>query len=214
MSAPLRVVVADDHPLVREGLRAVLSTDPAVELVAEAADGQQAVAAVLEHGPDVVVMDLQMPGLSGVEATRAIARDAPGVAVLVVTMHEDDASVLAAMRAGARGYLLKGAGREELLRALRTVAAGDAVFGRAVAERIAAQLAPGTGPPVAFPELTAREREVLDLVAAGRSNAEIARGLFLAPKTVRNITSSVFGKLGVPDRAGAIVLARDAGLGR
>jgi DNA-binding NarL/FixJ family response regulator len=216
-AGPLRVVVADDHPLVREGLRAVLSTDPSVSLVAEAADGEQAVRAAVEHVPDVIVMDLQMPGLSGIEATRAIAERVPQVAVLVVTMHEDDDSLLAAMRAGARGYLLKGAGREDLLRALRAVAAGDAIFGPGIAQRVAARFSAGAGAaplPAAFAELTQREHEVLALIAAGRSNTEIARTLVVAPKTVRNHISNIFAKLGVPDRAQAIVRAREAGLGR
>jgi DNA-binding NarL/FixJ family response regulator len=154
-----------------------------------------------------------MPGLSGVEATRAIAERAPHVAVLVVTMHEDDDSVFAAMRAGARGYLLKGAERDDLLRALRAVAAGDAIFGPRIAERIAAQFSSDRdGNP--FTELTDREHEVLDLIAAGRSNTEIARTLVVAPKTVRNHISNIFAKLRVTDRAQAIVRAREAGLGR
>jgi DNA-binding NarL/FixJ family response regulator len=211
--APLRVVVADDHPLVREGMRAVLSTDPSVTLVGEAADGDRAVAVAVEQAPDVVVMDLQMPGLSGVEATRALADRAPEVAVLVVTMHEDDDSVFAAMRAGARGYLLKGAEREDLLRALHAVAAGDAIFGPRIAERIAAQFSGDRGSDP-FTELTRREHEVLELIAAGRSNSEIARTLVVAPKTVRNHISNIFAKLRVDDRAQAIVRAREAGLGR
>ena len=170
--------------------------------------------ALAEH-PDVVVMDVGMPVLDGIEATRRITTASPSVGVVVLTMSEDDGTVFAAVRAGARGYLLKGADQEEVVRAITTVASGGAVFGAALARRIAEFFAGGpAGPETPFPGLTAREREVLDLVAAGRSNAQIAAALYLTPKTVRNNVSNVLAKLQVADRAAAIVRARDAGLGR
>ncbi|WP_336922804.1 response regulator transcription factor [Aquipuribacter sp. SD81] len=218
----LRVLVVDDHPVYRDGLAALLGTVADVEVVGTAADGAAAVEQARDLAPDVVVMDVQMPVLDGVEATRRITGDSPSVAVVVLTMSEDDDTVFAALRAGARGYLLKGADADEVVQALRTVAAGGAVFGASLAVRIAqyfagrAPLPAGDAPADAdpFPQLTAREREVLDLVAAGRSNPQIAELLFLSPKTVRNCVSNVFAKLHVADRAEAIVRARDAGLGR
>jgi DNA-binding NarL/FixJ family response regulator len=210
----LRIVLADDHPLFRHGLRQLLEQVAGHTVVAEAGDGEAALAAVAEHAPDIVVMDLTMPQLSGLEATRRIAAEHPGTAVLVLTMNEDDASVFAALRAGARGYVLKGCDSGEFLRAVGAVAAGEALFGPAVAARISAFLAGGPpGTRLAFPELSAREREVLDALAAGRNNTEIARALFLSPKTVKNHVTSVFAKLQVADRAQAIVRAREAGLG-
>ncbi|MGX5657987.1 response regulator [Geodermatophilus nigrescens] len=212
---PLRVVVADDHPVYRDGLALLLGSVPGVEVVGTAADGAAAVEVVREHLPDVVVMDVQMPVLDGIEATRRITTQAPSVGVVVLTMSEDDGTVFAAVRAGARGYLLKGADQEEVLRAISTVASGGAVFGAALARRITDFFAAAPrGPEEAFPQLTAREREVLDLVAAGRSNAQVAAALFLSPKTVRNVVSNVLAKLQVGDRAQAIVRAREAGLGR
>ncbi|MFI7627388.1 response regulator [Microbispora rosea] len=211
----LRVVLADDHPLFRHGLRQLLEQVGGHRVVAEAGDGQAALAAVGEHGPDVVVMDLTMPVLSGLEATRRVVRDHPRTAVLVLTMNEDDNFVFAALRAGARGYVLKGCEGAEFLRAVSAVAAGEALFGPAVAARISSFLS--GGPPSAqgaFPELSEREREVLDALAAGRSNAEIARRLCLSPKTVKNYITSIFDKLQVAGRAEAIVRAREAGLGR
>ncbi|SHG38176.1 response regulator transcription factor [Geodermatophilus nigrescens] len=212
---PLRVVVVDDHPVYRDGLALLLGSVPGVEVVGTAADGAAAVEVVREHLPDVVVMDVQMPVLDGIEATRRITTQAPSVGVVVLTMSEDDGTVFAAVRAGARGYLLKGADQEEVLRAISTVASGGAVFGAALARRITDFFAAAPrGPEEAFPQLTAREREVLDLVAAGRSNAQVAAALFLSPKTVRNVVSNVLAKLQVGDRAQAIVRAREAGLGR
>ncbi|WP_336033207.1 response regulator transcription factor [Geodermatophilus sp. FMUSA9-8] len=212
---PLRVVVADDHPVYRDGLALLLGSVPGVEVVGTAADGAAAVEVVREHLPDVVVMDVQMPVLDGIEATRRITTQAPSVGVVVLTMSEDDGTVFAAVRAGARGYLLKGADQEEVLRAISTVASGGAVFGAALARRITDFFAAAPrGPEEAFPQLRAREREVLDLVAAGRSNAQVAAALFLSPKTVRNVVSNVLAKLQVGDRAQAIVRAREAGLGR
>ncbi len=212
----VRIVVADDHPLYRRGLATLLDGQPGWEVVAQAEDGVGAVTAARERQPDVVVMDLRMPGLDGIEATRRIVGTSPHVAVLVLTMYEDDASVFSAMRAGARGYLLKGADQAEIVRAVAAVAGGEAIFGAAVASRILEFFAAPrpSRAEVVFPQLTAREHEVLDLIAAGRSNAELAETLFLSPKTVRNHVSNIFAKLQVADRAQAIVLARDAGLGR
>jgi DNA-binding NarL/FixJ family response regulator len=213
----LKVVLVDDHPMVREGLRAVLEHLGGADVVGEAGDGDEAIRVVAATGPDVVVMDLTMPGLSGIEATRRLVDRDPRLGVLVLTMSEDDASVFAALRAGARGYVLKGATGTELVSAVQTVARGEAVYGAAVAGRIRRFLTEGLeGAPVdagPFPELTAREREILDLLADGHANAEIARKLFLSPKTVRNIVSSVYAKLQVADRAQAVVRARQAGLG-
>ena len=210
-----RVLVADDHPAFRAGLRALLETASDLVVVGEADSGEAAVTSARTLHPDVVLMDINMPGIDGVEATRRIVDAAPHVAVLVLTMHDDDETVFAAVRAGARGYLLKGAQRAELLRAVRAVAAGEAIFGPGVARRLAAYFArPTPRPdPAAFPELTEREREILDMVAAGRSNADITAELVLAPKTVRNHVSNIFAKLQVRDRSEAIVRARVAGMG-
>ncbi|GAA0810378.1 response regulator [Spirilliplanes yamanashiensis] len=211
----VRVVVADDHPVFRDGLAMLLGSVDGVEVVGTAADGVEAVATAVRLLPDVVVMDVQMPRLNGVDATRRLAAEAPGVGVVVLTMSEDDGTVFAAVRAGARGYLVKGAEQEEIVRAITTVAAGGAVFGAPLARRIAEFFTAGPAvPETPFPQLTAREREILELLAAGRSNAQIAGALFLSPKTVRNNVSNVFAKLQVADRAEAIVRARDAGLGR
>jgi DNA-binding NarL/FixJ family response regulator len=213
-AAPIRVLIADDHPVFRDGLASLLSTQPGVEIVATAADGAEAVALAMEHRPDVVVMDLQMPELTGIEATRRLTADLPDTRVLVLTMGEEDGTVLAAMRAGARGYLVKGAGQAEVKQAINTVHAGGLVFGAALALRIADLLSGAAAPSTsAFPQLTERELEILDLVAAGRNNAQIAQELYLAPKTVRNNVSNILAKLQATDRADAIIRARDAGLG-
>jgi DNA-binding NarL/FixJ family response regulator len=210
-----RVVVADDHPTFRRGLGALFDTLDGVEVVGEAADGESAVAVTAEVVPDIVVMDINMPGMNGVEATRRIVAANPSVAVLVLTMLDDDDAVFAAMRAGARGYVVKGADTTDVIRALESVARGDAVFGPAVANRVLAYL---TRPlsardPVLFPELSDREREVLELIARGKANSEIARTLVVSPKTVRNHVSNIFTKLQISDRSEAIVRARKAGLG-
>ena len=212
----IRVLVADDHPVYRRGLRAALADVPDVEVVAEAPDGRQAVDAALELRPDVVLMDLHMPGVGGVEAIRELAGRAPEVAVLVLSMLDNDESLFAAVRAGARGYLVKGVEQEQIVRALRAVVGGDVVFGAGIAERALAYFAAapvGSRGARPFPELTDRELEVLQLVAEGRANAEIAHRLHLSDKTVRNHVSSVFGKLRVADRAAAVVRAHQAGLG-
>jgi DNA-binding NarL/FixJ family response regulator len=212
----IRVLLVDDHVSFRTGLRALLGTVEGLVVVGEAASGAEAAARAAELPPDVVLMDLAMPGTDGIEATRRIVQAAPHVAVLVLTMSDDDDSVFAAMQAGAHGYVLKGARRPELIRAVRAVAAGDAIFGPALARRLVDYFArprfPATEADV-FPELTEREREILELVARGHSNAEITAQLVLAPKTVRNHVSNIFSKLQVRDRAEAIVRAREAGMG-
>jgi DNA-binding NarL/FixJ family response regulator len=210
----VRVVVADDHPLFREGLRSLIADSTETELVGLAADGDEAVAVALDQRPDVVVMDLRMPGLNGVDATRKIVAALPDVAVLVLTMVEEDASIFAAMRAGARGYVLKGAGPETILRSILVVAAGEAIFGAAVAARLGQFFAGGAdAAPTPFPDLTSRERDILALMATGANNTTIAARLGLTEKTVRNNVSNVFAKLRVADRAAAVARARDAGLG-
>ena len=215
MSAGLRVVVVDDHPMYREGLVMALESMAGVEVVGEAGDGERAVDVVGRADPDVVLMDLHMPGLNGIETTRRLLAEQADRAVLVLTMLDGEDSVFAAMRAGARGYLLKGADRAEIERAVRTVAGGEVVFSAAIAGRVLAWFRSGGGTPglAPFPELTEREREVLDLVARGLTNAEIARRLVVSDKTVRNHVSNVFAKLHVTDRASAVARARDAGLG-
>jgi DNA-binding NarL/FixJ family response regulator len=211
-----RILLADDHTIFRYGMRAMLSSLPEFEVVGEAATGEEAVARTAELRPDIVLMDIRMPGVNGIEATRRILEGNPRVGVVVLTMFEDDDSVFAAMRAGARGYVLKSADGDEVLRVIRAVASGEAHFGPEIARRLMGFFsAPKpAAPSEAFPELTVRESEVLDLIAQGRSNTEIARRLFLSPKTVRNHISNIFTKLQVADRAQAIVRAREAGLGQ
>jgi DNA-binding NarL/FixJ family response regulator len=214
MTEPTTVVIADDHPMIRQGLRLTLDQLPGIQVIGEATTGRQAVELAESLQPDMLIMDLNMPDGNGIDATRALTQSSPHVKVLILTMFDDDASVFQAMRAGARGYLLKGAGEQEIERAIRGVADGEAIFGPAVAQRVLDFLS-GTAPrqPAAFPELSEREREVLSLLAEGRSNPDIARRLFLSPKTVRNHVSNIFTKLQVADRAQAIIKARDAGLG-
>jgi DNA-binding NarL/FixJ family response regulator len=216
VSTPLRVVIADDHPMVRYGISAVLADRDRIEVVGEAADGEELLALVREVEPDVVLTDLSMPRLSGADAVARLRESDPELPVLVLTMHADDESVFAALRAGARGYLIKGADGDELVRAIESVAAGEAVYGAAVATRIIDFFTGRAGQYAAqaFPMLTDREREVLDAMAAGLRNHAIASRLGLSEKTVRNHVSSVLVKLQVPDRTQAAIKAREAGLGR
>ena len=212
---PLHVLIADDHLLFRDGLRALLKAAPDLELVGEATTGEEVVSLAAALQPDVILMDIRMPGLSGIDATRRIVYGSPHIHVLVVTMFEDDRTVFAAMRAGARGYVLKGASYAEMLRAIRAVGSGEAIFSPGIAVRLAeyfAAIQPAVPPPI-FPELSDREREVLNLMAQARSNAEIAARLVLSPKTVRNQVSNILGKLQAADRTEAVIRARDAGLG-
>ena len=211
----IRVLIADDHPIFRDGMRGLLESVPDTDVVGEASSGEEAIALAATLQPDVILMDLKMPGCNGIEATRRILATSPHIGVLMVTMFEDDDSVFAAMRAGARGYLLKGANQAETLRAIRAVGNGEAIFGPAIAQRLIgffAAPAP-TVPTRLFPGLTEREREVLALIAQGHGNQAIADQLFLSLKTVRNHVSNIFSKLQVADRAQAVIRARDAGLG-
>ena len=217
---PIRILIADDHALFREGLQALLMAIPDIEVVGEAATGEEAIEQAEALQPDVVLMDINMPGVKGIEATRRILHTSPTIGVIVVTMLEDDASVFAAMRAGARGYVLKGAHHDEMLQAIRAVASGQALFGPAIATRLMnffQSLGAVPRPSLlaqVFPELTDREREVLQLIAQGLNNSQIAERLVISPKTVRNHITSIFSKLQVADRAQAIIRAREAGLGR
>ena len=210
----VRVLIADDHPIFRDGLATLLDPLPGIDVVGRAQDGIEAVELALARHPDVVIMDIQMPRLNGIDATRQIVAAEPSIGVLVITMGEDDSTVFAAIRAGARGYLLKGADQAEIVRAITTVHGGGVVFGASLANRIATVFTQGPAPQQsAFPQLTDREREVLNLIAAGRSNSQIASALFLSPKTVRNNVSTILSKLQATDRAAMIIRARDAGLG-
>jgi DNA-binding NarL/FixJ family response regulator len=214
VTTPVRVIVADDHPIVRGGLRALIAATPGLELIGEATDGDSAIDLAREVRPDVVLMDIAMPGRNGIDATREIASHGWASGVLILTMFEDDESIFAAMRAGARGYLLKDASHDEMRRAIESVGGGEAIFGAGVAKRMVGFFARarelGVQP---FPELTDREREVLEELAQGAGNATIANRLGISLKTVRNHVSSILSKLMVVDRAEAIVRAREAGLG-
>jgi DNA-binding NarL/FixJ family response regulator len=211
----IRVLIADDHTLFRDGLRALLASIPDIQIVGEAASGQDTVAQATALQPDVILMDIQMPDMNGIEATRQILRASPHVGIIILTMFKDDDSVFAAMRAGARGYVLKGADQAVLLRALHAVASGECLFSPEIAQRLMgffANLAPASRLEL-FPELTDREREILAWIAEGNTNAEIAEKLIISMKTVRNHVSNIFSKLQVADRAQAAIRAREAGLG-
>lgn len=212
---PLRVLIADDHPLFRQGLRTALQTAPDIEVIGEARNGDEAVSLAESLQPDVILMDIQMPAGNGVEATRTIVGTSPHIRVLVVTMFQDDGSVFTAMRAGARGYVLKDAEKDDILRAIRAVGRGEAIFSPAIASRVIDFFARSNqaAPKELFPALTEREREILHLLARSYHNTDIARELMLSPKTVSNYLSNIFGKLQVADRAQAILRAREAGLG-
>ncbi len=211
----VRVVVADDHPVVRQGLVTLLRSLGGVEVIGEATDGLEAVALCERHQPDVVVMDLNMPGVDGIEATRRVVAANPHIGVLVLTMFDDDASLFAALRAGARGYVLKGADQADIARAIAACARGEAIFGPVVAARVLEHFVGIAQAPAApaFPELTDREREILEHIAGGANNARIAQHFGISVKTVRNHSSNIFAKLHVSDRAQAIIVARDKGLG-
>ena len=215
MTDRIRVLIADDHPVFRDGLRALVESAPDLDLAGEATTGAEAVDLAATGRPAVILMDLRMPDVSGIEATRQIVAADPTVGVLIVTMSEDDESLFAAMRAGARGYIPKDAERAQILSAIRATAQGEAVFGASIARRVADFFAaPRSNAGEPFPDLTERENEILELIAQGRSNGDIAGRLGIAPKTVRNHVANVFNKLQVADRAQAIVRAREAGLGR
>jgi DNA-binding NarL/FixJ family response regulator len=209
----IRVLIADDHAVVRDGLSLMLGLLDGIDVVGEAATGDEAVKQAVILRPDVVLMDVQMPGLDGVEATRRISGLVPSVAVLMLSMYSDEATAVGAMRAGARGYLLKGAGHADVAAALHAVVAGQAILGQGVADVLLAQI--GTAGPARsypFPKLSEREREVLDLLVAGKRTNEIAAGLFVSPKTVSNQLTSIYGKLGVAGRTEAVLLAHEHGL--
>jgi DNA-binding NarL/FixJ family response regulator len=213
---PIRLLIADDHLHFRDGLRDLLVSDTDLEVVGEAGDGEEAISLAADLQPDVILMDLGIPGVGGIEATRRILRTSPHIAILVISMFEDEDSVFAALQAGARGYLLKGALKAEILRSIRAVVSGEAIFGPAIARRLMQYFAAPrpSAPPDASPELTEREHEILELIARHETNPEIAKRLYLSPKTVRNHVSNIFTKLQVADRAQAIIRAREAGLGR
>jgi DNA-binding NarL/FixJ family response regulator len=211
---PIRILIADDHPVFRFGLRALLESQPDMLVLAEAESGEDSVEMAQSLQPDIVLMDVNMPGLNGIEATRRITAEAPSIAILIITMFDDD-TIFTAMQAGARGYLIKGAQGEETLRAIRAVANGGVIFSSGVAKQMMAYFARGmkTAVDVPFPDLTPREREILELLAQGLTNAAIAEGLVLSPKTIRNQVSNIFSKLQVATRSEAIIKAREAGLG-
>ena len=211
----IRIIIADDHTLLRDGLRALFASVSDIEVAGEAENGADVITKADQLQPDVILMDIQMPGINGIQATRQIVKKHPDIGVIVVTMYKDDDSVFAAMRAGARGYILKGADQEEMLRAIRAVARGEALFGPEIATRLVNFFATPQADlsPQAFPELTSREHEVLELIAKGLNNQAIADRLSISEKTVRNHISNIFNKLQVADRAQAIVKAREAGMG-
>lgn len=213
---PIRLLIADDHALFREGLHAILKSVPDIQIVGEAGTGREALSLASDLAPDVILMDIQMPDLNGVEATRLILQTLPGAGVIIVTMLEDDDSLFSSMRAGARGYILKGADKAEMLKSIRAVAAGEALFGPAIAARLlnffrGRVISKEREPDPAFPDLTDREREILTQMTQGMTNADIADRLSISLKTVRNHISSIYNKLQVADRAQAVIRARETG---
>ena len=214
MNEQIQILIADDHTLFREGLKALFALIPDTAVIGEASNGAEAITFAQQLQPDVLLMDIQMPGINGIEATRRIVKANPHIGVIIVTMFEDNASVFAAMRAGARGYVLKGSDQEEMLRAIRAVSRGEALFGPSIAARLTSFFNTSASPIVmAFPDLTERECEILKLLAKGLSNQEIADRLVISVKTVRNHLTNIFSKLHVTDRVQAIIRARSAGLG-
>jgi len=211
----VRVLIVDDHPVFRFGLRSLISSIPEMEVVAEATSGEAAILEANQQNPDIILMDINMPGINGIEATRRILSTNPEIGILILTMFEND-SVIEAIQAGARGYILKGSDPEETLRAIQAVVNGEAIFSSKVAERLMHFISDQkeNGDSSIFPQLTGREREVLDLMARGLTNTAISEKLFLSPKTVRNHVSNVFAKLQVSDRTQAVIIAREAGLGQ
>jgi DNA-binding NarL/FixJ family response regulator len=212
----IRILIADDHPMFRKGLRALLASEPDFEVIGEATTGDEAISMADTSNPDVILLDLQMPGKTGFEAARAIRASSPHIHILVVTLFQDDESIFAALRAGARGYVLKDANDEDMLRAIRAAARGEAIFSPGVASRMIGFFASSQQdlPQDIFSDLTTREREILELIARGEANVSIAERLCLSLKTVRNNVSNIYSKLQVVDRAQAVIRARDAGLGR
>jgi DNA-binding NarL/FixJ family response regulator len=213
-TSPVRVVLVDDHPTVRQGMRAVIDGHPEIEVVGEASDGVEAVGVCTSLEPHVVLMDLQMPELNGIESTKQVRAASPATAVLILTMYDDDVMVFEAIASGAAGYLLKGSDGADIIAAIQAAAAGQAVFGSALAKRLQTWFAKPQRSVVPFPELTAREHEILDAVATGLTNSEIGARLFLSPKTIANNVSRILDKLQVAHRAEAVVKARKGGLGR
>lgn len=215
MSEPIRVMIADDHTLFREGVVALLDSIAEIEVIGSAQDGEEVIRMAENLQPDVILMDIQMPGGNGIAATRKIIQISPHIGIIIVTMFEDDDSVFAAMRAGARGYILKGADQHEMIRTIEAVARGEALFGPSIADRLMAYMtAAAKTEEEVFPELTNREREILELIAQGLSNPEIAGSLSISLKTVRNHVSNIFNKMQVADRVQAVLQAREAGLGK
>ena len=209
---PIKILIADDHPVFRFGLKALLATEPDLEVAGEAPTGKDAVALAAELAPNVILMDINMPGLNGIEATRQIIQSQPNTGILILSMLDDD-TVFSAMRAGARGYLLKGSEGDATIQAIRIIAEGGTIFSSGIAERVMAYFSEGQRKPDPFPELTDREREILDLIARGLTNQAIADRLYLSPKTVRNQVSEIYSKLQVASRGEAVAKAKDAGLG-
>lgn len=209
---PIKILIADDHPVFRFGLKALLATEPDLDVVGEAASGKDAVALALTLTPDVILMDINMPDLNGIEATRQIVQTRPSTGILILSMLEDD-TVFSAMRAGARGYLLKGSEGEATIQAIRVIAEGGTIFSPGIAERVMAYFSRGSRQPELFPELTVREREILDLIARGLTNQAIADRLVLSSKTVRNQVSAIYSKLQVASRGDIVARAKEAGLG-